>query len=106
MVVVHISYTQRTPHPSSAWTRVHETHRTFPDLDTAKAAIKDQYWHVKKRLPVYLDTKSRGTIQTGYIYCYKDTYEDRHTPKHTIYNQDWVTYTQVDGYAIDVTKKE
>lgn len=106
MIHVRFSYTQRTPHHSSAWTEVHEDCRTYPDMEAALAAVKEQYWHVKTRKPVYQDTVSRGTIQTGWIYCYKDTYQDRHTPLHTIYNQDWVTFYEADYRAIDVTAKE
>jgi hypothetical protein len=106
MVIVRISYTMRSPHPSSKWTQVHDETQYHADMATARAALKDQFCHVRKRLPVYQDTVSRGTVQCGWIYCYKDKQWWKDSRWHTAYHQDWVTFLYADYRVVDVTKKE
>lgn len=106
MIALHISYTLRSPHPSSAWTMVDEERKQFPDMAAATAFLKRQYSHVKKRQPVYIETQSRGTIQCGWIYCYKGERDIGHGDRRTIYQQDWVHVSEVHSRSVDVTTKE
>lgn len=97
MLHVHLSYTARTPHPASAWTLYHEQTLRFNDMAAVKDFLRRQYLYCKKRVPCYQDTKSRGTIQTGWIYCYKDREDCK-----TYYRQDWVSVGNVEYAAVDV----
>jgi hypothetical protein len=106
VIELHISYTLRSPHPSSEWTMVHEENKRFPDMAAAMGFLKQQYGHVKKRRPCYVDTKSRGTIQCGWIYCYKGERDISHGDMRTIYQQDWVHVYHADYRSVDVTQKE
>lgn len=101
MVVVQISYTHRTPHPSSEWTIFHEERRQFPTIAAAHENIDEQYTYVKKRVPVYQDRVGMKPMQTGWIYCYKEQEDGK-----TWYRQDWVIYGRLDFRAIDVRDKD
>lgn len=106
MIELHISYTLRSPHPSSEWTMVHEESKQFADMAEAKKFLKYRYGHGKKRVPVYVDTKSRGTIQCGWIYCYKGERDISHGDMRTIYQRDWVHVYEVEYRSVNVSKKE
>ena len=106
MIHLRISCTKRSPHPSSEWTRVQdETHR-FPTMAAAHAFLAEQYAHVKTRKRVWQDRVGMKPMQTGWIYCYKDTRDISHGDMRTVYCQDWVTFCRVDYRAIDCREKD
>jgi hypothetical protein len=98
VIVMHRSWTARTPHPSSSWTRFHEDEHRFTDKDAALTFLHSEYYHCKKRLPCYQDTQSRGTVQSGWIYCYKERDQGK-----TYYHQDWVSFYDVQYRVLDVS---
>jgi hypothetical protein len=71
----------------------------FDTLSQAQAWVRREYRGCKSEGPVYIDTKSRGTFQTGRIYRRKG--EGRH----------WVTFSRVlseterTAESVDITRK-
>jgi len=95
MISVTVTPTNRTPR--GTWTRWQSYTRHFDTMADAREFLRDEYAHCKKRIPCYQDTRSRGTIQTGYIYCFKIREDGK-----TYYQQDWVSFAETDSRAIDV----
>lgn len=103
MILLRITHTARTPHPSSQWRCFDEREKHFESIEDAKAYLKDEYYYCKKRIKCYLDTTSRGTIHNGWIYCYKERDYNQHTGRiETHYRQDWVSFYNEDIAAIAV----
>jgi|ERR1044071_5005305 hypothetical protein len=100
MIQMHVSMTARTPHPSSEWTIYHEYSKQFPDMASARDYLSDEYYYCKKRKPIYQDTKSRGTVQCGWCYCFKTREEGK-----VHYEQHWVSFHDVSARVIDVKAK-
>lgn len=99
--IVKITRTSRPAGRNGEWRAYDfETH-DFDSIAEARAWIKTEYdGHnrpLKTRKPMYIDTKSRGTIQTGWVFHGKITEGDRSRPNcwRTDYLQDWVGIARV-----------
>ena len=95
MITLTITPTSRTPR--GEWMRGTSHTREYESMDAAREFLADEYFYCKKRIPCYQDTQSRGTIQTGYIYCFKVREDGK-----TYYQQDWVSFADTTHAAIDV----
>ena len=89
MIQVHISMTGKGYHPSSEWRRFADDTRTFPDMATAKAWLKEQYGKCK-RVPMFRDT-AEGTKRIGYVYSFRAD-DISHVPVEKWLQQDWVSF--------------
>lgn len=86
-ILVEIQETFRAMGRNQDWARGgYETLR-FDTVADAMEAIRDRYPQ-KRRKPIYQDTKSRGTIQAGWIFSNKLDWEKT-------FQQDWVTLAEV-----------
>lgn len=94
-IIVQIDKTSRPAGRGGQWARYGSELAHFNTVREALAWIKGQYDGRTRpvgprRVPVYVDTKSRGTIQTGWIYSGKEGDSDG-----TTYLQDWVSLNRV-----------
>lgn len=84
-VLLEIEKTARPYGRGQNWFRYDSKLLRFDSVPDALAEIVQRY-RGKKRAPVYVDTKTRGTIQSGWIYSGRDDGN---------YTQDWVTLAEV-----------
>lgn len=100
-ILVEISQTARHMGRNQEWFRYGNATHRFDNASDALAWIAANYPNAKSRKPIYVDTKSRGTIQTGWIYSGRDDGN---------YTQDWVSLSEVlseterTAQSVDVSK--
>ena len=95
-ILLTIDKSYRYPSPSSHWTCFDRGKMVCGTLKQAKDFIKEEYSHVKKKHPCYIDTKDGETKRIGTIYCFKE----KDDYGKTLYRQDWVSYKGVEGHYV------
>ena len=78
---------------SSKYSVFDEETKTFPSLNEAKTYLKTTY-KGHRRSPTYVDKADGTTVQTGYVYSYRNA-DWSHSPVETWNQQDWVDITTV-----------
>lgn len=85
-ILVEVTQTARAMGRNQEWCRYNNATHRFTNEDDALNWIDANYSNKRGRKPIFVDTKSRGTIQSGWIYSGKDNGN---------YTQDWVTLSEV-----------
>lgn len=75
------------------WQTYDNFHKEFSTFKEVKDYIKEQYFYVKTKYPMYVDLKSGGNKKVGYIYSWKEKEDGK-----TFYCQDWIEIQEVDEY--------
>lgn len=93
--LVQIARTSRNAGRNDDWSRYDSETHHFDSAQDACAWIKEQYDGSlrslgPRRVPIFVDTKSRGTIQCGWIYSGTERHEEG-----TVYLRDWVSVARV-----------
>lgn len=101
-LLLEITKTKRFFGRNQEWFKYDVKHERFDTIKDARAWMRETYGN-GKRQPIYVDTKSRGTFQTGWIFSSKD--DDG-------YLQDWVSVNEIvsesnkEIRAFDVARKQ
>jgi hypothetical protein len=85
-VLVEITKTARGFGREQEWRRYSVETNRFDNAADALRWIDEHYPRKKNRRPIFVDSKSQGTIQTGWIYPGRDCHN---------YTQDWVSLREV-----------
>lgn len=102
--IVQITKTSRNAGRVGDWMRYDHKIHDFDSAEEAKAWVWENYVSNRydglfggKRRSVFVDTESRGTIQSGWIFSGKEEQQDRSRAngRSTVYLQDWVTIAEV-----------
>lgn len=89
MVRLEITKTGKSYSPRSHWTVYDKEAHDFETLADAKAWVRENI-PKGKRSPIYVDTKSRGTIKTGYVIGFRvNDFRDRHL------EQWWLSFAEI-----------
>ncbi len=94
-ILMQVTMTGKGCHPDDKWAMYHYYEKRFDVMQDARNYLKDEYYYCKTRKPMYVDTRSRGTIQCGWIYCMKVKEEGK-----THYEQHWVSLFEESRQAI------
>jgi len=91
MILLELSFTNKGS-IQDVYTCTNEQVKEFVDLQEAIEYLETMYYYTKTRRRIYSESKSRGVIHSGYIYCYKERDYGK-----TYYCQDWVSFYTVTG---------
>lgn len=96
-ILIETTYTCRHAGKGQDWYSYDRNTARFDTVEDALAHIRAVYPNVKGRQPIYIDTKSRGTIQCGWIYSRREEQQDRSRAngRSTVYCRDWVSLMRV-----------
>lgn len=104
MIRVNISSQKKGMSPKDEWQGMGVIDTTYhTTMKEAKDYLKAKYGK-HKREPIYLDTKSRGTIQNGWCFSFRDWEFTSQGGRYYYIQQDWAAFDRVE--AIDVTKEK
>lgn len=82
MIELSITRTFRPYGPNYTYSVYDESTKYFKDAKEAKTWLKDEFGTCKKS-PMFVDYKNGSTVKIGYVYSYKNKYENG-------YEQAWV----------------
>lgn len=92
--IVEITRTSRVAGRGGDWITYDAATHHFDSIAEARAWIKEQYPQ-KPVSAVYVDTKSRGTVQTGWIFGRKERGCTQSDWRTVYYLRDWVSIARV-----------
>lgn len=107
MYSIKITSTAKGYAPKDEWSTFDVSRHFFDTLDEAREFVRDRYAGKRGR-PIYMDTKSRGTIQCGYIFSSREEDQDRSAADgvYRYMRQDWVSFERVISHPTENRKGE
>ena len=96
MYSVKITCTAKGYSPKDEWRTFDHSRHFFDTLDEAREFVRDRYGN-KRGAPIYMDTKSRGTVRCGTVYGSREMDGDRSARDgwYRYMRRDWVSFERV-----------
>ena len=94
MVRLEIAKTWKSYSPRAVWSRYENEAHNFETMADAKAWVKENV-PPGRRAPMYVDTRSRGTIKCGYIVGFRVNDYDAHGNRVKHLEQWWISFSEI-----------
>lgn len=99
MIEISITRTGKNYGTQDAYSIFETEAKTFPDMASAKAFLKDEYGTCKRQA-MYQDDKNGNAKRTGYVYCFNN--KDWSHDSKAWHQQDWVVFHKVTRTTLTV----